>query len=177
MGLGVVLHFLATARVNGQTSTYSVIDLGAMVITAAPTGAGGLTFAGSVNNSGLSVGRAGYDTGANTRAVLWTLASRTNLGTLPGGDYSRAFGINNLGQVVGTSTSSSGTHAFLWTSSVGMLDLNALIPLDLGLVLSEAHRINDVGQIAALSGGGEQAPPPGDDHEQEHFYRVFLLTP
>ena len=91
-----------------------------------------------------------------------------DLGTLPGGNYSRAFGINNDGLVVGTAESSAGTRAFLWTSSGGMLDLNALIPASLGLVLSEAHVINDAGKIAALSGGG---------HEVEHYYRVFLLTP
>jgi probable HAF family extracellular repeat protein len=100
-----------------------------------------------------------------------------DLGTLPGGDFSRALGINNRGQVVGTSTSSAGTRAFLWTSKGGMQDLNALIaPLDLGLVLSEAQGINHVGQIAALRGRGEQAPS-GHHHEQEHFHRVFLLTP
>ncbi len=56
-----------------------------------------------------------------------------------------------------------------------MLDLDDLIPpLLTGLTLSEAHRINNLGQIAALSGGAETPP---DGHEHEHFYRVFLLRP
>ena len=128
----------------------------------------------NINDAGQVVG---YSSGPQEmRAFLWTRnGGMQNLGTLPGGSNSRALGINNAGQVVGTSTSSAGTRAFLWTRVDGMLDLNTLIPsLNLGLVLSEAHRINRVGQIAALSGGGEQN---NHDHEQEHFYRVFLVTP
>jgi hypothetical protein len=48
------------------------------------------------------------------------------------------------------------------------VDLNTLIPSALGLQLSEAHCVNDTGQIAAMTGGG---------HEVEHYYRVYLLTP
>ncbi len=121
-----------------------------------------------INNSGQV---AGYSSGPRgTRAFLWTSSGgMLDLGTLPGGDFSRAFGINNAGQVVGTSTSSAGMRAFLWTSASGMLDLNALISfVDPALVLSEAHSINDAGQIGALSGGG---------HEVEHYYRAFFLTP
>ena len=47
---------------------------------------------------------------------------------LPGGDYSRALGINDAGQVVGTSASFSGARAFLWTAAEGMQDLNASMP-------------------------------------------------
>jgi probable HAF family extracellular repeat protein len=40
-----------------------------------------------------------------------------NLGTL-GGNFSIAFGINDLGQVVGYSSTASGeTRAFLWTAA------------------------------------------------------------
>ena len=50
--------------------------------------------------------------------------------------------------------------------------------MDIGLVLSEGHGIGEFGQIAVLTGGGEHAPTAGDDHhEEEHFYRAFLLTP
>jgi probable HAF family extracellular repeat protein len=128
-----------------------------------------------INNSGQVVG---YSSGSGGgRAFLWTSSDgMKDLGTLPGGDYSRALGINNSGQVVGTSTNSSGTRAFVWTSVDGMKDLNDSVPAS-GVELSEAYCINDRGQIAALSGGGEHPPAPSDNHEEEHFYRVFLLTP
>ena len=131
-----------------------------------------------INNSGQVVG---YSIGPNgARAFLWTSSGgMQNLGTLPGGTYSKASGINNLGQIVGTSGTPNGPRAVLWTSPAVMLDLNSLVSgLSPGLKLSEAQCINELGLIAALSGGGERAPTAaGDNHEQEHFYRVFLLTP
>src|SRR2546427_393861 len=69
----------------------------------------------------------------------------TDLGTL-GGDVSRAFAINALGQVAGTSTSASGApRAFLWANGV-MQDLGTL-----GGRFSSAHAINDLGQVAGNS--------------------------
>jgi probable HAF family extracellular repeat protein len=42
--------------------------------------------------------------------------SITDLGTLPGGDLSLAYGINNRGQVVGQSATFAGyNHAVLWS--------------------------------------------------------------
>jgi hypothetical protein len=66
----------------------------------------------------------------------------------------------------------------LWTGIGGIQDLNTLISITAGLSLSEAHCINNLGQIGAISGAANHVTIGGeDDHEQEHFYRAFLLTP
>src|SRR6266545_1319999 len=50
----------------------------------------------------------------------------TDIGTL-GGTFTQAFRINEAGQVIGGSTTSSGDlHAFLWTQERGMIDLGTL---------------------------------------------------
>ena len=114
-----------------------------------------------------------------TRAFLWTRREgMQDLGTLPGGTYSRALGMNDAGDVVGTSTSEKGPRAFRWTRRKGMHDLNAVSPLgDPDTVLSEAQAINQEGDIAALSGAGE-AEHDEDNHgkKKEHFYRAFALA-
>ena len=74
----------------------------------------------------------------------------TNLGTLPGGYASYAYGINNSGQVVGYSYSSPAGyyHAFLYSNG-SMTDLGTLpggAPLQ-----SYAYGINNTGQIVGQS--------------------------
>ena len=98
---------------------------------------------------------------------------------LPGGNSSRALGINDMGVVVGSSTSSSGDRAFIWTKETGMRDLNSAASMTLGVVFVEAHAINNAGQILVMGSpmheshsSGEAAPqcapaPPSS----------FLLTP
>src|SRR5215208_4910007 len=67
----------------------------------------------------------------------------TNLGTL-GGKASEAFGVNDLGQVVGTSRTESGeSHAFLWKRGK-MTDLGTLGG---GIQCAAAYGINDPGQV------------------------------
>jgi probable HAF family extracellular repeat protein len=101
-------------------------------------------------------------------AVLWgkTKGSMLDLGVLPGGSVSAAEGINNAGQVVGVSDFSGRLHAFVWSPSTGMLDLNSLIPANSGWVLIGATAINDQGQIVGEGTlNGQQTP------------EAFLLTP
>lgn len=73
----------------------------------------GMFRATAINNSGVVVGWSGgmYD----ARAQLWKDGVLQDLGTLPGGTISQAYGINNYGQVVGYSTGADGwEHAVLW---------------------------------------------------------------
>src|SRR5208337_3119263 len=62
----------------------------------------------------------------------------TDLGTLPGGSSSYGYGINNLGEVTGTTIAADGTyHAFLWSKKTKMQDLG----------LGTGTAINDIGQV------------------------------
>jgi probable HAF family extracellular repeat protein len=102
-------------------------------------------------------------------ATLWsnTKGSMLDLGLLPGASDSFAYGLNNVGQAVGGSAYSgtNGIHAFVWSPSTGMLDLNNLIPANSGWVLEVGFAINDKGQIVG------QGTFNGSTTE------AFLLTP
>ena len=75
-----------------------------------------------------------------------------DLGTL-GGTFSRAFGVNGQGQVVGESTTSNGsTRAFIWENGV-MRKVEALKS-----VFSRAHAINNAGTIVGeFHGPGQKS--------------------
>ncbi len=108
--------------------------------------------ASAINNNGDVVG---YSKGPRgIRAFLWTQGTgMQDLGVLPGGNSSRALGINDMGTVIGSSTSSSGDRAFIWTQEAGMRDLNSAASVTFGVVLIEAHAINDIGQILVMGSG------------------------
>jgi probable HAF family extracellular repeat protein len=65
-----------------------------------------------------------------------------------GGNISRAYSINECGQIVGTAETTEGIkHAFLWQNST-MIDLNTLLASDSGWdYLEAAYDINNKGQI------------------------------
>jgi len=70
----------------------------------------------AVNGGGDVVGSAWTSNYARTRAVLWRNGEAINLGTWPGGLNSKAFGINDAGQIVGEGDTGDGrNHALLWT--------------------------------------------------------------
>jgi len=75
-------------------------------------------------------------------------------------DDGLAWGINNLGQVVGHSQATDGWHAFLWDSALGMRDLNELLDgSGFGWTVQMGRRINDHGWIA-----GHGISPTGQQH-------------
>ncbi|MFB2980330.1 PEP-CTERM sorting domain-containing protein [Microseira sp. BLCC-F43] len=103
------------------------------------------TYGTAINDYGQVVGYSSTTDG--DRAFLWEKSGgMTNLGTL-GGNFSAAYAINNLGQVVGQSNIANGqNHAFLWEKSSGMTDLgtlgdNGINPID----------INNLGQVIGYS--------------------------
>ena len=74
----------------------------------------------AINDSGDVVGYAGSPN-IDSHAVLWRDGVAIDLGVWPGGHYSVANGINNLGQIVGTGTVSGNNldHALMWTVDGG----------------------------------------------------------
>jgi probable HAF family extracellular repeat protein len=84
-------------------------------------------------------------------AFLWKNGAMTDLGTVGGDPCSIAEGINSKSQVVGEGTDCSHElQAFLWEDGGPAVDLNTLIPPNLGLLLFEAFYVTDSGEIAAL---------------------------
>ncbi len=97
-----------------------------------------------INNNGQVIGWAD-DTSNNDRAFLWdSVNGMQNLGALgtSGGNYSRAWGVNDAGQVVGKSNN----RAFLWDNIHGMRDIGTL-----GGDYALAFDINNDGLIVGVS--------------------------
>ena len=131
---------------------------------------GGPSSGESINDNGQVTGE--YLTAEGHHAYRWNPttfngASGTvqDLGTL-GGNLAIGYGINASGQVAGFSylPGDADTHAFLYTSDIGMVDLNTLIDPLSGWELLEARALNDRGQITGTG------TINGDQH-------AFLLTP
>ena len=105
------------------------------------------------------------------------------LGFLPGGNLSRAMDINDLGQVVGTSTSAAGEHAFIWKKQTGIADLNSADSANLGFVFIEAHAINARGQIIVMGQSAHESMMGGAVTSEDMQVCApappasFLLTP
>lgn len=143
------------------------------------------TFANKISNTGQIVGQNSDNlTWGIGHATWWKSGVATDLGTLGGGpavlDFaSSANGVNDIGQVVGwsTTTSVSGgafgwcgapTHAVMWAGSAGISDLGTLP----GDTLSAALKISFFGQVIGSSGNSATC---GISH-YEVFGRPFIWT-
>jgi probable HAF family extracellular repeat protein len=90
------------------------------VIETLPALAGGTTynFVTDLNNNGDVIGYGQSPSGVHLdTAILWRGGAAIDLGRFPGGTFSRAYGINDNGQIVGEGNLVDGgpVHALLWT--------------------------------------------------------------
>ena len=136
----------------------SVHDLGSLGGTVNTSLLGVGNAALSINNRDWVVGASALPGNTNNHAFLWTKQTGMRpLGTLPGYDNSAAGGINDRGDVVGTSYDVNfNLRAFLWQNGV-MTDLNALVPASSQMSLWFATAINSRGDIVGfgLTSGGD----------------------
>ena len=129
----------------------------------------GSSGAHAINDFGQIVGRS--DKGSNVHAVAWVDGKVHDLHDNNAGKHSSAWGINNVGQVVGwVGTPPFNDWGFLWEKETGMRRLNDLVPplLVKNWRLLIAYGINDLGQIA-VTGAIQGSPLLGT--------RPFLMSP
>lgn len=121
--------------INGMSRGSTINDLGIVVglvnssgaalwsnigglVSLRPLAGGNRCEVNDINNNNLAVGRSHTkitDSNALDHATLWEGNDVVDLGTLPGGSWSSAYAINDIGWIVGCSGTSDGnTHATLW---------------------------------------------------------------
>jgi probable HAF family extracellular repeat protein len=122
-----------------------------------------------ISESNVATGR-GWD-GTFHRGLTWSQAQGfTFLPAIPGGLIDRVYprGINAAGTVVGfADITPQVPHAFVWTATEGMRDLNDLVVAPPGFILDWALKINDQGWIVGI---GHYGPAWGTS-------RGFVLRP
>lgn len=155
---------------GGYSTAYGINDLGQIVLYSSTTPSGDYrafvgnpvdgwanlgTLTGSSGTRGLAINEngeiagVGYGPGGSWGGAVIGDASNglTGLGTL-GGGTSVATGINDIGQVVGRSQTSSGaSHSFIGDATNGLIDLGTL-----GGTNSSANGVNNGGHVV---GGSE----------------------
>ena len=109
-------------------------------------------FSPSLNNAGSMVGFAYKADFSETRAVFWASSSSPPVILSTSEEFINGTGegISDRGQIVGEAYNRdfSDLHAFMWPSSTNQgIDLNTLIPPDLGWELVVARGINNRGDI------------------------------
>ena len=105
---------------------------------------------GGINNYGLVVGRSGTTFNTGTRGFVWKSGAQIQtLASLPRGDFGEAEGINDLGDIIGSSNTNAHLRAVLWTRNGEIRDLGTLAG-DSG---SRARSINRAGPVVSFSTG------------------------
>src|SRR5205807_2460204 len=127
---GEVVGGSPPSSVQGQ---HAVVFRGTRTPTDIGTLGGASSVANAVNDNGVIHDAALFDLSKSTSTGLGNLGS--------GNSDSQANDVNTAGVVVGASGTQSGSsaaHAFIWTKSRGLRDLNGLISSTSGWTLSSA---------------------------------------
>ena len=158
---------------NGESRPYAINGLG-QVIGTIRTGFNlraflwqsgtGMTILGSlggvfdipsaINDAGQIVGSSRMPDIGETHLVLWQNGTTTDLGTL-GGLTATGKDINEKGQIVGTSDNGADdqwSHAFLWQSTTGMVDLGTWGGSNYGTAIAINNQTEVVGWGYTLDG-------------------------
>jgi probable HAF family extracellular repeat protein len=107
--------------------------------------AGTESYGNALNDSGVAVGGAMTGDG-QLHAFQYGSGTMVDLGTLPGGTWSTAYAVNNLGVIAGTSDAADRSFRAVRWDTTGIHPLGTL-----GGANSYAFAINSAGQIAGSS--------------------------
>lgn len=115
----------------------------------------GMTDLGA-DTAAMAINNTGQIAGGNGHAILIGGGATRDLGTLGGGSWSAAYGLNDTGEVVGSAMLANGHfEGFTWSLQTGMVGLGSLGGKD-----SHATAVNALGQVtgsASLSNGYQHA--------------------
>jgi len=168
---GLLPPFAAGAHAVMWDAAGTPHDLGNLGGTFNPAALAVGNVAFAINNAGLVTGVSALAGSAIAHGFVWsTRDGMRDLGTLPGDMTSAGLGINNAGDIVGSSidtdVATGNPRAVIWRHGKTIADLNSLVPADSPLYLLTAFAINDAG---AITGFGFD-PATGSIHG-------FLATP
>jgi probable HAF family extracellular repeat protein len=167
---GLLPPFAAGAHAVMWDAAGAPHDLGNLGGTFNPAALAVGNVAFAINNAGQVTGVSALPGSNIAHGFVWTARDgMRDLGTLPGDLMSAGLGINNAGDIVGSSidgdVATGSPRAAIWRHGA-IADLNALVPADSPLYLLTAFAINDAG---AITGFGFD-PVTGTIH-------AFLATP
>ena len=140
----------STKVADGSYTTFRWSESGGMIDLGTFGGRYG-NCARGINGSGQVVGESTKADGKSHAFIYDDNGMRDINDLLPGGSgwiLTKAYDINDAGQVVGEGIISGATHAFLWSESEGVTDLGTLS----GYSDSTARGINNSGQVVGWSG-------------------------
>ena len=123
------------------------------------------TQAEAINDLGQVAGIISDFSSSTQELFVWQAGASTVLGNPPGDMFTQPKGINDSAQIVGATSESFSTasSAFLWENGQ-FLDLNTLIPVNSGWLLTTAFAINNDGWIVG-------------EGSRNGLNRAFLLKP